>query len=166
MQEYVTDAIVLLKQPSGEQDGRYSFFTKRFGKIIGRAKSSRKITSKLASHLEPGNLLKVRFIEQKGMQVVDALKTARTEIPLHDLELLNSLLSEMDVDEALWGQIAYRQFSWSGILRILGWDPEEAVCAHCGKKEAAYFYIPRQEFFCSDCVSKLKADAVSLIDTR
>ena len=90
MQEYVTDAIVLTKRASGEFDGRYSLFTKKFGKMTGRAKSSRKITSKLSGHLEPGNAVKARFIEQKGTQIVDALKTARTGISLGDLAALES----------------------------------------------------------------------------
>lgn len=163
MQEYVSDAVVLAKTSSGELDGRYALLTKRFGKVIGRAKSSRKITSKLSGHLEPGSLVKVRFIEQKGIQIVDALKTGRVEIPLQDLALLNYLVSEMDVDVALWDEVAGGRFSWKALLRTLGWDPEGAICTGCGKSRAVNFYIPRQEFFCSDCVSKMRADAVSLI---
>ena len=170
MQEYVSDAVVLLKQPSGEQDGRYALFTKRFGKIIGRAKSSRKITSKLSGHLEPGNVVKVRFIEQKGIQIVDALKTTRVPISLGDLALLAELTAEMESDASLWDQIVGAPFSWEAVLRTLGWDPAGAVCIACGALPAGHFFIPRQEFFCSACiakdVSKTKADKVSLIITE
>ena len=61
MEEYVTDAIVLEKQPAGESDGRYRLFTERFGRIAAKAKSSRRIISKLAGHLEPGSVAKIRL---------------------------------------------------------------------------------------------------------
>lgn len=163
MQEYVTDALVLVKRPSGELDARYALFTKKFGKVIGRAKSSRKITSKLAGHLEPGNVVKVRFIEKTGMQIVDALKVSRADISLKDLSALDNLISEMEMDASLWEQVSKSPFSWAEIIKVLGWDPAEATCAGCGKKEVAYFFIPRQEFFCASCVSRLGANEVSLI---
>jgi recombinational DNA repair protein (RecF pathway) len=193
MQEYVTDAIVLTKQPSGELDSRYSLFTKKFGKMTGRTKSSRKVTSKLAGHLEPGNAVKARFIEKSGTQIVDALKMARTGIVLGDLAVLNDLLPEMDPDAPLWeylarlpavasspfaaeaasaeqGAMAREPFSWTSVLRLLGWDPEGAACAACGGADAGgrmpdvrYFYIPRQEFFCEACVMKSRKNDLSLI---
>ncbi len=162
MQEYVTDAIVLTKRPSGELDGRYALFTKKFGKMTGRTTSSRKITSKLCGHLEPGSAVKVRFIEQKGTQIVDALKTAsaRADITLHDLAALADLLPEMDPDATLWEHLSLAgdgnvtPFSWANVLKLLGWDPEGASCAGCGRSSLFYFYIPRQEFFCENCVPK------------
>jgi recombinational DNA repair protein (RecF pathway) len=144
MQEYVTDAIVLTKRPVGELDGRYALFTKKFGKMTGRATSSRKITSKLCGHLEPGSAVKVRFIEQKGTRIVDALKTARVAIGVRDLAALADLLPEMDPDAPLWehlslvrdggaeGGIGGERFSWATVLKLLGWDPEGAACAGCG----------------------------------
>ena len=101
MQEYVTDAIVLKKDPLGDLDGRYTLFTTRFGKIIAKAKSSRKITSKLASHLEPGIVTKVRFIETKGTQLIDALKSGRVALPLGELQLLNQIIPDAEPEPAL-----------------------------------------------------------------
>ena len=163
MQEYVTDALVLAKRASGELDARYTLFTKKFGKMVGRAKSSRKITSKLAGHLEPGSVIKVRFIEKAGVQIVDALRTARADISLKDLSALDGVIPEMEVDDVLWEQVSGGVFSWTSIIRALGWDPAEAVCAHCGRRDASFFFVPRQEFFCPSCVSKLRVDEVSLI---
>jgi recombinational DNA repair protein (RecF pathway) len=163
MLEYVSDAIVLTKRPSGEFDMRYTLFTKKFGKMVGRAKSSRKIISKLAGHLEPGTLAKVRFIEKAGAQIVDALKVSKIDVPLKELEALSSIVGEMEPDVPLWEQLSLGPFSWKEIIKTLGWDPEEAVCAGCGKTTVAYFFIPRQEFFCDSCVSKLRVNEVSLI---
>ena len=162
MQEYVSEAIVLNKFPVREFDARYYFFTKRFGKMSGKATSARKITSKLAGHLEPGTLVHVRFVEKGGTQIVDALKTRRLDgLSLRDLQLLNTMLPESERDEAVWEELIRTPFSWERVLRVLGWDPEGALCEHCGRA-TDYFYLPRQEFFCAMCASKLKRDELLL----
>ena len=163
MQEYVTNAIILRKDPLREQDGRYTFFTQRFGKVTGRATSSRKITSKLSAHLEPGNLSRVRFVEARGTQIVDALKTVRTSLSVTDLHFLSEILPDGEPEPKLWTMFANEGFSWTKTLQILGWDSEGVACAQCNKEPARYFYIPRQEFFCSACASKLKKDRVILV---
>jgi recombinational DNA repair protein (RecF pathway) len=156
MQEYVDDAIVLRKDPQGDLDGRYVVFTERMGKVIAKAKSSRKITSKLAPHLEPGTIGKIRFIENHSTQIIDALKLRRSPILIADLHFLSQLLPELQPEPELWDMLMGGDlFSWAKALAILGWDPEEAACASCGKARPAYFYVPRQEFFCADCVRKL-----------
>ena len=166
MQEYVTDAIVLRKEPLGDLDSRYTLFTKRFGKIVAKAKSSRKITSKLAPHLEPGIISKVRFIETKGTQLIDALKSDRLESSLGDLHFLSELLPDAEPEPALWGLLVGKEFKWATVLGILGWDPEYAECAVCKAHTPEYFYIPRQEFYCRACASKVRRDAVIFIDAR
>jgi recombinational DNA repair protein (RecF pathway) len=163
MQEYITDAIILKKDPLGDIDGRYTLFTKRFGKIIGKSKSSRKITSKLAPHLEPGFVSKVRFIETKGTQIIDALKSEKLTLSLMDLHFLSQLLPDAEPEPSLWELMTNGDFSWVRTLGILGWDPEGADCAVCARKDPEYFYIPRQEFYCRTCASKVKKDAVIFI---
>ena len=182
MQEYVTDAIVLRKDSQGDIDGRYTLFTKRFGKIRAKAKSSRKITSKLAPHLEPGILAKIRFFDTKGTQLIDALKFARVALPLADLHFLSQLLPDAEPEPALWELLANSNskdgaddhnsagdknaWSWAKALAILGWDPEDAECVMCGARQPSYFYITRQEFYCATHASKARKDAVIFIDAR
>jgi DNA repair protein RecO (recombination protein O) len=166
MQEYVTDAVVLKKDPLGDQDGRYTLFTKRFGKIRGKAKSSRKITSKLAPHLEPGIVAKIRFIETKGTQLIDALKSGSVPLGLNSLHFLSQLLPEAEPEPELWELLMSENFGWAEALAILGWDPENAECATCGKKQPRYFYIAHQEFYCATHASKARKDAVISIDAR
>jgi recombinational DNA repair protein (RecF pathway) len=166
MQEYVTDAIVLKKDPLGDLDGRYTLFTKRFGKMLGKAKSSRKITSKLAPHLEPGILAKVRFVEAKGTQLIDALKSGHVALPLADLHFLAQLLPDADPEPALWELLTGQTFTWHEALAILGWDPEGAECVACGERHPSYFFIARQEFYCRTHASKARKDAVISIDGR
>ncbi len=166
MQEYVTDAIVLKKDPLGDMDGRYTLFTKRFGRIMAKAKSSRKITSKLAPHLEPGIVAKVRFIETKGTQLIDALKSGRVPLSLSDLHFLSQLLPDAEPEPALWELLTGENFNWTVALAILGWDPADAECVECGTKHPTYFYIARQEFYCHTHASKARKDAVLSIDAR
>jgi len=171
MQEYVTDAIVLEKEPLRDFDARYFFFTKRFGKMAGKATSARKITSKLAGHLEPGSMAKVRFVHRSGgngngngaPQIADALKYGKLAASSANLHFLNALLPGGETDAALWNELTGKEFSWMRILRILGWDPEEAGCEGCGKNEAAAFYIPKQEFFCASCALKLDRNELLLL---
>ena len=186
MHEYVTRAVVLAKETRNDADARYAFFTERFGKIVAKAKSSRKIVSKLAGHLEPGTLAAVRIIEQHGTQVVDALKTTRVTIPLAELAALNNLLPEWEPDMALWHEVSataaaaqnsdtaapLATFSWARALALLGWDPRGATCANCGRStgtsrfangSTAAFHIPRQEFFCASCAAASKIRRSELI---
>ncbi len=168
MQEYVTDAIVLKKEPLRDFDARYWFFTKKFGKLKGKATSARKITSKLAGHLEPGTLVKVRFVERNGAngngaQIADALKVQALGLPLAGLHQLNSILPDGEPDAALWSELmgsargAHGGLSWPRVLAVLGWDPQDAICEGCGAGRAgsagrareagrkiAAFYIPKQ----------------------
>ncbi|HUC01756.1 MAG TPA: recombination protein O N-terminal domain-containing protein [Candidatus Paceibacterota bacterium] len=164
MQEYVTDAIVLRKDPLGDQDGRYALFTKRFGRIVAKAKSSRKITSKLAPHLEPGMVAKVRFIETKGIQLIDALKAGNVALPVAQLHALNQLIPDADPEPALWELLTSDAFSWPRALAILGWDPQGAECAICGEAHPKYFSIARQEFYCRAHASKASKDGLLFID--
>lgn len=189
MREYVTEAIVLHKEPVRDLDARYSFFTKKFGKVVGKATSSRKITSKLAGHLEPGTVATVRFVERSGSngagasggisngtQIVDALKHDKLAASPVDLRLLAAILAEGEWDEALWEELvrgaaharvhegggAAPGFSWVAVLALLGWNPRHAACERCGKKVAA-FSIARQQFFCAGCALKIAPDELILL---
>jgi recombinational DNA repair protein (RecF pathway) len=165
MQEYVSEAIVLKKMPSGDCDNRYVLFTRRFGKMTARAKSARKITSKLAGHLEPGNVVRVRLIEKNGLQITDALKETRLGVSLEDCSLLSDLLPEGEAEPALWAHCRAGVFAWRDMLRALGWDPDYAACAACGSREIFSFHIPSQEFFCRNCSSsKLGGNGILLLE--
>ncbi len=163
MQEYLSDAIVLKSDPSGALDLRISLFTKKFGKIVGKVKSARKITSKLCGHLQPGFLIKARIIEKNGPQIVDALKIKKLNIGTEDLSLINRLTGEMEPDQHLWASILSERVSWRQILEILGWNPASASCSSCGKEKPTVFNIPRQDLFCVQCASKERLDAVIYI---
>lgn len=151
MQEYVSEALVLSKDPVGELDVRVSLFTKDFGKLVARAKSARKILSKLSAHLEPGNLVRARFIQQKGLQVVDVLKSSRVLTDPHDLYILDRVLAEGVPDYELWTTLVGNTFSWRTTLKTLGWDPSGADCEMCALRTPIAFHSDTQRFFCDSC---------------
>jgi len=155
MLEYLSEAIVLNKEPNGDLDTRVSLFTKKFGKLVAKAKSARRITSKLSPHLEPGNLIDVRLVEKNGLQVVDALKKDRLHIEPADLYNLHLLFAEAEPDSRLWHDIKSENIDWRKVLAILGWDPRDATCQMCGKGDPQVFRIKSQEFFCKGCASKV-----------
>jgi hypothetical protein len=162
MYEYLSEAVVLKSEPRGDLDARVSVFTRRYGKLIGKAKSTRKITSKLVGHLQPGNLIKVRAVERGGLQIVDALKTDKLMVSVPDLHSLNELLAEFQPDESLWNLLAQGDFQWTEILRILGWDPSEGSCRICSRKPHS-FRARDQEFFCQSCTLRLRPNEVILL---
>jgi recombinational DNA repair protein (RecF pathway) len=159
MQEYVSRAVVLHSEPKGEADHRVSLFTKRFGKINAKAKSTRKITSKLAAHLQPGNVVEARIVYVGGHQVVDALKNAKLAVDPNTLLLLNRLLADHEPESEIWSHITSEAWSWRNILRILGWDPAHAECRIC-RKGPELFRVRDQEFFCKKCAFKARPDEV------
>lgn len=157
MQEYITKGIVLATETSGEQDTRFSVFTEKYGKLVARAKSTRKITSKLAAHLQPGSISTVRFVEQKGLQLVDALRIRKVAIRAPDLFYIDQMVHEAEPDLELWNALTENNFSWSLLLQVLGWDPAHAGCVGCGRNTPRHFRVKTQEFFCTTCSSKVRA---------
>lgn len=153
MLEYVSEAVVLDREENGNLDAVLSIFTKKFGKLHAKAKSARKITSKLASHLEPGNLSQLRLVEKNGFQITDALKQARLGVSPPDLYCLNQLLPEAEPDLHFWEALAGGKFNWQRILKILGWDPSLGHCEVCRKEAPEFFHLKKLDFVCERCVA-------------
>ena len=151
MLEYVSEAVVLDREENGDLDAVSFIFTKKFGRLRAKAKSVRKITSKLASHLEPGNLSQVRLVEKNGFQITDALKQTRLGIAPPDLYLLNQLLPEAEPDFLLWEALVGKKFDWQTILKILGWDPTLGRCEVCLKIAPDFFHLKKLDFVCERC---------------
>ena len=147
MQEYLSDAVVLAREPRGDADIRLTLFTQKFGKLSAKVKSARKITSKLSPHLTEGNLAKVRVVEHGGLQLVDALKISRLSFSPQELRSLYEVLPDAEPDQRIWSEITSGNLKWNTILRYLGWDPAQAECVVCGNKPKT-FKIPTQEFLC------------------
>ena len=163
MREYLSEGMVLAVFPNGDLDLRVSVFTRDFGKLRAKAKSARKITSKLAGHLQPGFLVRLRIIEKNGLQIVDALKMGSIRTSVQELERLDGLLPEMEPEPELWPSVSAGELRWPPTLKILGWDPARAECARCGGSRVSAFRASNQDFFCAACASKFNPNQLIFI---
>ncbi|MEK7608432.1 MAG: recombination protein O N-terminal domain-containing protein [Patescibacteria group bacterium] len=163
MREYVTDAIVLDREPSGERDFRVVLFTKLFGKIDARAKSARNITSKLSSHLNPGAVVRVRVVEKKNRHIVDAIREGTVVSSPTSLHRLLGLLPDEVPEIELWDMLLSGAPRWSDVLTALGWGPKSAECELCTSTDHLLFHPRTQKFFCINCASKLPLKEVLYI---
>lgn len=165
MKEYFVEAIVLDKEDLGEYDSRVFLYTKEFGRLAAKAKSSRKITSKLAAHLEPLNLIRARLICAKDFQVVDALRMGRLDRTLMPvLHLVKEICMENQPDQLLWQLLEQQYRSQSSapecakeVLRISGFDPDWAACQSCKSRWPTCFLLDSAAYVCGRCFVKLSS---------
>ena len=170
--EITTEAIVLDKEDLGESDSRFFLYTKDFGKITAKATSVRKITSRLAGHLEPLNYASVRLVSRsdfadiRNFQLTDALlidnarelksDPANLRQAIGAINLIRKSIPNGAPDENLWQAFQNIRsqkttYSIQEILKILGMDLEFAGCELCQKSNPEYFY-PKENFFvCRTC---------------
>ncbi len=176
MLEHYTEAFVFDNKINKELDAVITLYTRDFGKVVAKAKSARKITSKLNSHLQPLNFANVRLIEKnsspagrQGFQLVDALTIDNSYKPKNLAKFLNiarfidEMTFELHQDLRLW-QAIKKIFSadlanledkiiYLGLLKILGFDSEHAVCVVCGNPQTDYFSKSEHIFLCAKCVA-------------
>lgn len=157
MVEHYTEAVVLDKEDSGDFDSRIFLYCKDLGKVVAKATSARKIISKLASHLEPGNLIKIRLVQKNAFQIVDALKISnlpKNQNVLRILNLVKELSAESQPDLELWDLLKNGDLDGEKVLGVLGFGREFAACQSCGAKDLAHFLLNELEYYCAACFVK------------
>ncbi len=178
MIEHFTEALVINKGDSGEADNLITLYTRDFGKVMARAKGAKRIISKLSAHLEPLNFVSVRLIEGKGFQIADALTIDRQPLlrntpedllkSLKLIQFINEMTVELQPDYNFWlaikkaiGDLVDDEKNlYRYLLKILGFDPEFAVCFFCHKKPVKCFFKEDQAFFCNQCGWKIPGNKV------
>jgi len=153
MLEQVTQAIVLDKECIKDADIRVHLFTKDSGKILAKAISARKITSKLGAHLEPLSISIVRFVQKNHLpMVIDALRFKKLSLAsLVNTRIVRELAPEWEPDEELWNLLQNEvPPTPSTLLAALGYDPTFAACEWCGGAPH-YFSFRTQLFLCGNC---------------
>jgi len=115
MKDYNLKALSLSKREVGENDVLFTLYTKELGRVNALAKGAKKITSKLAGHLEPLSLSNVRLVERKNFHIADALllnnlKNIRKnreafKEALLLLKFIEENTFELQADETLWRTI-------------------------------------------------------------
>jgi recombinational DNA repair protein (RecF pathway) len=152
MHEYVTDAVVLAKEPAGEYDVRVSLYTRDLGKVVAKVTSARKIVSKLSPHLEPLSLTNVRLVKKGGFQLVDAIRHgALPRAQLAAASLINRVVLEGEPDARLWELAACGSASIQELLRVLGFGVESASCDRCGGEPHAFLFDDAA-YLCGNCL--------------
>lgn len=178
MLEHYTTAIVLKVSPKGEIDSIVTLYTKDFGKVIAKAKSLKKITSKLAGHLMPGNIVQIRLIEHgdgNGLQVLDALSD-KGGGNIGDMLRFVGFIDKMTLpampDLNLWYEAEkavrtgdFTPQRYRKVLGALGFGSESLICDDCQSNSVAYFMPRELIFMCADSIKKLNIsedDAVQI----
>jgi len=157
MNEFVTKAVVLDVFDQGEADLCVILYTQERGKIVAKAKSARKINSRLVAHLQPLTLTKVRLVNKKGYQVVDALQERKTlrvgeETKYLSLgKLIEALTNEEDPDPDLWNLLESGEIASQKVLTVLGFDVQHATCGHCQSQKPKHFLIKEMYYVCEGC---------------
>lgn len=176
MIEHFTEGIVLDRNPRGEFDGSVTIYTKDLGKVTAFTKSSRKITSKVSGHLMPGNIVRLRIVENKSTQAVDALSEKpkcdmREMLPF--LYFINEIVPHGEEDLNLWHLISgivdkchFEPETYRYMLGILGFGVEDAVCGNCRANEIAHFSMPDIMFLCTDCTDKSHLSSHEFVNVK
>lgn len=161
MREYATKALVLERRPVGEADDLVFLFTEKAGKIVARTKSSRKINSKLAGHIEPLGLIQARIVEGASVKLVDALlldnflakPDFQERIKLfHLAQLVSEYAEDEHPDQELWQALTSGSLNGREVLRCLGFDPEHARCEKCKKAKPERFVLKSSTYLCLKCL--------------
>lgn len=178
MNEFFAEALTLDIEESGEMDKRIHLYAKNLGRIAAKAKSARKVTSKLACQLEPLNLIRTRLIEKNGFQIVDAVvfkKFHKSFAAVRFARFLKEMTPEFQPDKKLWlaakksfEDLKTGGFSYVPVLEALGFAPAFAECAGCSSPvrasgETNYFFPKEQIFLCGRCGLKAPRDELILI---
>ncbi len=165
MEELSTTAIVLKNEPKGEQDALVSLLTERWGKVEATATSARKITSKLAGHLQPLHIVRVRLAHKNGFRLADALTiriAAKNPDMLDFLGFIDQMTPPLAPDGRLWQAVrkilteASVRPDYRPLLAVLGFDPRFADCDRCDSRVIRHFNKEDFIFLCRSCGEKGK----------
>ena len=110
---YKTEAIILSVRKIGEADELINIYTKDFGKLLIKARSAKKITTRQGNFLHTPSIVYCNIVSTRAGYVLSGIKNTK-EYPgisrdifasgfvSSFLELSNSVLSDGQKDEKLW----------------------------------------------------------------
>ena len=161
MIEHQTEAIILTKAATDNADAYYMILTPDLGKIRARATSVRKLTSKLAGHLEPGTMGIVRLVQRVPggpRRLVESLSEKRVSgLRAIKITALADAVSPSDApDGDFFSAVKSALFDLNcsgerAVLKAAGFDPESAKCVFCGSDKIVYFSEKDIIFLCESC---------------
>ena len=167
MREHFTEAIVLTREPSLEQDIRVSLYTRTLGKVSAKITSGRRVTSKLSPHLDILHIAKVRLVETGGFQVADALRVGSlpsTFESFRAVHVVEQSVVSLQPDFRLWSALRHGNNTLRRALVVLGFDPSLASCVRCGYARPRYFSIWDSDYTCSWCFTSIGSPFQNYVD--
>ena len=128
-----TDAIILSYIRYRDYDRLYTVYTREFGKLAILARGANKITSKLASHLEIGNLSRLMVASGRGFDILAQararqsfanirLDSARLTIALALVEMVDKLTEARHQDTEVFDLLARALFALSQNKEVIARD--------------------------------------------
>lgn len=174
------EAIILGRKNIGEADRLLLVYSKEEGKVKIIAKGTRKIKSKLASHIEPFTIGNYYLVEGKSFYILAGAEATHQNSNLSgDLsafqdasyvcELLDLATQEGERNEKLYQTARYILTSLNSlspqkrtvllryleftILESSGYKPNYRICKNCGRELTGqdYFYGNFEGVYCSNC---------------
>lgn len=153
---YKSEAVIIRRSDLGEADKILTIFTPNFGKLRVVAKGVRKVTSRLAGHVELFTRSRMLLAKARNLDIVTQSETIDAYRPLHDdlsrvahayyvAELLDTLTPDEQENYAAYKLTAdaFRLLSddsdpdrvlrWyeMQILGYMGYSPEMTQCVEC-----------------------------------
>lgn len=159
-----TKAIILNRSDYRESDYLVKAYTEDFGSLTLLAKGAKKLSSKLAAHLEPMNLVKILIINGRGFDYIAAATIAEARLGVREdlnkifyagkiIALFSSLVKEEEKDGRLFSllnkylEVIDKEPDFNkekgalflirftlSLLVELGYKPEMKSCLHCEAK--------------------------------
>ena len=155
---YKTPAIVLRQRKLGDADKIVTLYSANYGKLDAVAKGVRRITSRLAGHVEPLNHGSYLLARGRNLDIVTQAQTIEAFQPLRDdldrlscalyaVELVDRFTEERSENFALYRllldtlrRLAERddldlilRFFEMALLGAMGYQPELRQCVTCGR---------------------------------
>ena len=179
-----SEAVILRSYPLKESDKIVVAYTRKYGKLRGVAKGSRRIRSRFSGRLEPLSWVDLVAFEKENRELVSIDKVELLKgfgLTFQDyqaylrscylVELLEETIPDREVNETLFrlilhvlpqlgnsqkSEVATLYFQiWH--LKLAGLLPDLAVCSGCGisfKSPLRIYYHPRQAGFLCESCQK------------
>jgi len=188
---YHTQAIVLKKQDFGEYNNLYVLYTRDLGKVPAVCRGSKKITSKLAGHLEPFAVCDAVLVKGKNFFQIIGTSHARTfnKILLNYQKILyasfcfevtDNLIKEFEKDERAYNllltaleaidkndtnlSVISHSFAFQ-LIHFLGFTPQTHTCIRCNKditKEGNSYCVYEGGIVCEICSPKVEKELIKI----
>lgn len=181
MREFYTNALVLGRKDINDYDAIIHLYTEKFGKIRAKAKSIRKITSKLSAHFQPLVFVKTRVILSglsNGFIILDGIlddftyvyKTTKRIDLLPIIDFFNDYSFDLQKDRRMWhffrkifsGNYDNKEVSYI-LLALLGIYGRGVGCIVCGSGDLNSFHKEHEGFLCKKCSLKFNNNDIIYI---